>query len=112
MATWYWAITPASNPTPTWARANIGTNAGFSGSVTESGAETDTQGSGSGTWTKTGITTGEAASTSYYVHVVWDDGANTSGPVHGSFTTAASSVTLTGANSTQAATSGAGAVTQ
>ena len=79
MASFYLAIYPAGAATPTWNRANIGTNSGWSGSPVYTDADTD-PGTGS-TYQFTPDASGLSASTSYDAYAVWDDGTNTSNVV-------------------------------
>ena len=79
MATFYLAIYPAGAATPTWSRANIGTNSGWSGSPVYHDADTD-PGTGS-TYQFVPDASGLTAGTPYDAYAVWDDGTNTSGIV-------------------------------
>ena len=76
--TLYFAAYPSAASTPTWARANIGTNAGFSGSPTMYGTKADAPATGTNyepTITWTGSLT---AGTSYKLWAIWDDGSASS----------------------------------
>lgn len=78
-ATTYFAVYPSGAATPTWLRANIGTNAGFSGTPTATGTDTSpptataTDDEPTITWTGS-LTPG----TPYKLVALWDDGANSS----------------------------------
>jgi hypothetical protein len=76
MAVIYFAIFPGGDATPTWARANIGTNAGFSGSPTMYGTQADAPATGTNyeptiTWSSA-LTPGQ----SYKIAAKWDDGTD------------------------------------
>jgi hypothetical protein len=76
--TLYFAAYPSAAGTPTWARANIGTNAGFSGTPTMYGTKADAPATGTNyepTITWTGSLT---AGTSYKLWAIWDDGSASS----------------------------------
>ncbi len=92
--TLYLVIVP-SGVTPTWSRANIATNSGWTATtIAYHDADTD-PGSGA-TYVFTPDASGLTASTPYDLWVVWDDGTTTVGPVQGTgFTTASAAVTLT-----------------
>ena len=80
---------------PTWNRANIGTNSGWTagagGTIAYHDADTD-PGTGS-TYVFTPDASGLTAGTPYDLWAVWDDGATTVGPVQGTgFTTAAAGI--------------------
>ena len=109
MATFYLAIYPAGAATPTWSRANVGTNSGWSGSPVYHDADTD-PGTGS-TYQFSPDASGLIAGTPYDAYAVWDDGATTSGIVSqlGWSTAAATSsvsADLSGAYGVRAAASG------
>ncbi|MEZ7896018.1 MAG: DUF1320 domain-containing protein [Thauera sp.] len=98
MATFYLVIqrdtvegVPAS--APTWARANIGTDSGWTagagGTIVYHDADTD-PGSGS-TYQFDPDATGLTADTAYVSYAVWDDGSTTVGPVTAAWTTNAGS---------------------
>ncbi len=78
MATLYFCALPSAT-TPTWNRANIGTNAGFSDSPpmygTQASAPDAPQTNYEPTITWTGSLT---AGTSYKLWAIWDDGASSS----------------------------------
>jgi len=76
--TLYFAAYPSAASTPTWARGDIGTNAGFSGTPTMYGTKADAPATGTDyeptiTWTGS-LTPG----TPYKLVALWDDGANSS----------------------------------
>ena len=76
--TLYFAAYPSAAGTPTWARGDIGTNAGFSGSPTMYGTHASAPATGTNyeptiTWTGS-LTPG----TPYKLVALWDDGANSS----------------------------------
>ena len=76
--TLYFAAYPSAAGTPTWARKDIGTNAGFSGSPTMYGTHASAPATGTNyeptiTWTGS-LTPG----TPYKLVALWDDGANSS----------------------------------
>ena len=81
METFYLAIYPAGAATPTWNRANVATNSGWSGSPVYHDADTD-PGTGS-TYQFVPDASGLTAGTPYDLWAVWDDGATTVGPVAG-----------------------------
>ena len=76
--TLYFAVFPSAASAPTWALANIATNAGFSGSPTAYGtdagvAATATDYEPTISWTGS-LTPGQE----YKIWAIWDDGANSS----------------------------------
>ena len=92
MATFYLVIVP-QGVTPTWSRANIGTNSGWTATtIAYHDADTD-PGSGA-TYQFVPDASGLTASTAYDLWAVWDDGATTVGPVQGTgFSTASAGTT-------------------
>ena len=84
MATFYLVIVP-QGVTPTWSRANIATNSGWTagtgGTIAYHDADTD-PGSGS-TYQFVPDASGLAASTPYDLWAVWDNGEETVGSVAG-----------------------------
>ncbi len=81
MATFYLVIVP-QGVTPSWSRANIGTNSGWTATtIAYHDADTD-PGSGT-TYQFVPDASGLSASTAYDLWAVWDDGATTVGPVQG-----------------------------
>lgn len=80
------AVLPSTSPAPTWSRASIGTNSGFSGSPVFSG--TSVMSSAVTTYVVTPDANGLTALTSYRAYVVWDDDTTSSGVIaSSSFTT-------------------------
>jgi hypothetical protein len=78
--------------TPTWNRANIGTNSGWSGSPVYHDADTD-PGTGS-TYQFVPDASGLTASTAYKLWAIWDDGAQSSSLVSSAeFTTLSAAIT-------------------
>ncbi len=76
--TLYFAAYPSAAGTPTWARGDIGTNAGFSGSPTMYGTHASAPATGTNyepTITWTGSLT---AGTAYKLWAIWDDGSASS----------------------------------
>ena len=96
MATFYLVIVP-QGITPTWSRANIATNSGWTATtIAYHDADTD-PGSGA-TYVFTPDASGLTAGTPYDLWAVWDDGATTVGPVQGTgFSTASAGVSADGA---------------
>ena len=93
MATLYLVIVP-QGVTPSWSRANIATNSGWTATtIAYHDADTD-PGSGA-TYVFTPDASGLTASTAYDLWAVWDDGSTTVGPVQGTGFTTAAAATLT-----------------
>ena len=92
MASFYLVIVP-QGVTPTWARANIATNSGWTATtIAYHDADTD-PGTGS-TYQFVPDASGLTAGTPYDLWAVWDDGATTVGPVQGrGFETASAGAT-------------------
>ena len=78
MAVLYFAVFPSAT-TPTWARANIATNAGFSGSPAMYGTQDPAAAAPQTNYEPTISWTGSlSAGTAYKIWAIWDDGTNTS----------------------------------
>lgn len=76
--TLYFCAFPSGDATPTWNRANIATNAGFSGTPTMYGTQASAPATATDyepTITWTGALT---PATPYKLYAIWDDGANSS----------------------------------
>ena len=81
MATFFLVIVP-QGVTPTWSRANVATNSGWTATtIAYHDADTD-PGTGS-TYQFVPDASHLTASTAYDLWTVWDDGATTVGPVQG-----------------------------
>ena len=85
MATWYLVLVTAGGSAPTWSRANIATNSGWTAgagsTIADHDADTD-PGTGS-TYQFVPDASGLSASTQYTPYAVHDDGTTTVGPVAG-----------------------------
>lgn len=78
MAVLYFAVFPSAT-TPTWARANIATNAGYSGSPAMYGTQDPAAAAPQTDYEPTISWTGSlSAGTAYKIWAIWDDGTNTS----------------------------------
>ena len=91
-ATFYWAVTSATIAGLAWTRGGGWTVT--AGTIVQSGSFSDTFTSGSGTATAAAATTGEAASTSYQIALIWDDGTNTSAVSVGTWATIAAGTSV------------------
>ena len=92
MATFYLVIVPQGT-VPSWSRANIATNSGWT-ATTIAYHDADTDPGTGATYVFTPDASGLTAGTAYDLWAVWDDGATTVGPVQGTgFSTTAAVVT-------------------